>query len=129
MVFISETIAEGSCDHNAHCCLKLNHWILHPVSYILLFLKNVAWHCNVCRFVLDLEALLVVAAVYRPPKPHKVLLADFLRGIIPNFDRILIHICCPQNSLGKDFISLTEAFDLVQLVKGPTHIHVHTLDL
>ncbi len=82
--------------------------------------------------------LLVIALIYRPPKPHKDFLADFsafLSGIIPNFDRFLIlgdfnvHVCCPSNLLAKDFISLIDSFDLVQLVKSPTHSHGHTLDL
>lgn len=38
-------------------------------------------------------------------------------------------MCCPSNLLAKDFISLIDSFDLVQLVKSPTHSHGHTLDL
>lgn len=91
-------------------------------------------------FELQLLALgsvnpLVIALIYRPPKPHKDFLADFsafLSGIIPNFDRFLIFgdfVCCPRNLLAKDFISLIDSFNLVQLVKSPTHSHGHTLDL
>lgn len=88
--------------------------------------------------LLDSNSPVAVAVIYRPPKPHKDFLsdfADFLGGIMSNFERFLImgdfniHICCPQNSFVKDFINLTEDFDLVQLVTRPTHIKGHTLDL
>jgi len=54
---------------------------------------------------------------------------------MPNFERFLIigdfniHICCQKDSFVKDFINLTEVFDLVQMVTGPTHLKGHTLDL
>lgn len=72
------------------------------------------------------------------PKTSKDFLSDlyaFLSGIIPNFDQVFIlgdfnvHVCCPSNLLVKDLISLIDSFDLVQLVKSPTHSHGHTLDL
>lgn len=78
------------------------------------------------------------AVVYRPPKPNKDFInefAHFLGGIVTQFDRLLIvgnfniHVCCDTNHLEKDFTSLIDSFDLVQMVKGPTHSLGHTLDL
>jgi len=80
----------------------------------------------------------MIAVVYRPPKPNKDFLNDFaafLGDIIQIYDRILIlgdfniHVCCPSNSLAKDFSALVDSFGFEQLVKGPTHSIGHTLDL
>ena len=40
-----------------------------------------------------------------------------------------IHVCCPDNPLVKDFLSLIDCFHLEDCVSGPTHEHGHTLDL
>jgi len=40
-----------------------------------------------------------------------------------------IHVCCLENPLAKEFLSLIDSFDLVQFVNTPTHIQGHTLDL
>jgi len=40
-----------------------------------------------------------------------------------------IHVCCLENPLAKEFLSLIDSFDLVQFVNAPTHIQGHTLDL
>lgn len=67
--------------------------------------------------------------------PHRTDLVWSASPALPNFDRLLIirdfniHVCCPPNSFPKHFIILSEAFDLVQLLKGPTQIQGHTLDL
>lgn len=74
----------------------------------------------------------------RPPKAHKYFLnefANFLVDIILNFDKVIIlgdfniHECCPANSYVNLFTSLIDSFDLIQWVKGPTHLRGHTLDL
>lgn len=52
---------------------------------------------------------------------------DFLGGLVPNYDRLLllgdfnIQACCPLNSFLKDFSTLVDSFGFDQLVKGPTH--------
>lgn len=46
--------------------------------------------------------------------------------IVGDFD---IHIEDTSNSFVTEFISITESFNLVQYVAGPTHNHGHTLDL
>lgn len=38
-------------------------------------------------------------------------------------------MCCPTNSLAKEFFNLIDSFNLTQHVTGPTHNHGHTLDL
>ncbi len=76
--------------------------------------------------------------IYRPPKYNKDSVndfSDFLAGIMPDYDRVLIvedfniHVCCPDKPLVKDFLSLIDSFNLVQWVSGPTHEHGHTLDV
>lgn len=89
-------------------------------------------------FVLELDNPMAISVIYCPPKPHKDFInefSDFLGSNIPNFDRLLIlgdfdiHMCCPANILAKEFLSLIDSFDLIQLVNVPTHVHGHTLDL
>lgn len=43
-------------------------------------------------FVLELDNPVAISVIYHPPKLHKDLIkfSDFLGGIIPNFDRLLI---------------------------------------
>ena len=54
---------------------------------------------------------------------------------MPKYDRVLIdgdcniHVCCPENSLARDFLNIIDSFNLMQSVLGPTHEHGHTLDL
>lgn len=66
---------------------------------------------------------LVVAVVYRPPKTNKNFItefSEFLGGITPKFDRILIvgdfniHVCCDSTALAKEFLSLIDACDFCQ---------------
>ncbi len=93
---------------------------------------------EVQMFYLKKDKNLLIAVVYCPPKPNKDFtneFANFLGGIVTQFDRHLIvvdfniHVCCDTNPLAKDFTSLIDSFDLVQMVKGPTHSLGHTLDL
>ncbi len=66
--------------------------------------------------------------IYRPPKYNKDFVndfSDFLAGIMPNYDRVLIVgdfnicVCCPDKPLVKDFLSLIDSFNLVQWVPAP----------
>lgn len=63
----------------------------------------------------------MIAVVCHPPKPNK----DFKNEFAIQFDRLLIvgdlniHVCCDTNPLAKEFISLTDSFDLIQVVTGP----------
>lgn len=76
--------------------------------------------------------------VYRPPKYNKTFIhefADLLGSVIFKYDCVLIvgdfniHICCNDDPLAKDFLALTDSFNLVQWVNQPTHARGHTLDL
>ncbi len=55
--------------------------------------------------------------------------------ITTNYDRFLlvgdfnVHVCCPSNTLSKEFLTLIESFNLVQWINDATHIHGHILDL
>lgn len=78
------------------------------------------------------------AVAYRPPKYNKNFInefTDFPAEIMQKFDRVLIvgdfniHVCCLDKSMGKDFLTLIDSFNLVQSVTGPTHRLGHTLDL
>ncbi|KAL6459500.1 hypothetical protein MHYP_G00329720 [Metynnis hypsauchen] len=78
------------------------------------------------------------AVIYRPPKYNKDFINDFsefLAGLMPNYDRVLIvgdfniHVCCPEKPLVTDFLNIIDSFNFVQCVFGPTHEHGHTLDL
>lgn len=68
--------------------------------------------------------LLLCAVVYRPTKYHKNFLndfSDFLTWIMPLYDRVLlvgdfnIHVCCPDKPLVKEFLSLIDSFNFVQV--------------
>lgn len=65
-------------------------------------------------FVLELDNPVVISGIYRPPEPHK----DFLRGIMPNFNRDT-YMCVVE-----EFLTLVDTFYLVQLVNAPPHIQV-----
>lgn len=78
------------------------------------------------------------AVVYRPPRYNKNFIGDFtdfLAGIMPNYDRVLIvgdfniHVCCPLKPLARDFLHLIDSFSFVQSVSAPTQEQGHTLDL
>uniref|UniRef100_A0AAX7SWL5 Reverse transcriptase domain-containing protein n=1 Tax=Astatotilapia calliptera TaxID=8154 RepID=A0AAX7SWL5_ASTCA len=80
--------------------------------------------------------LCVVA--YRPPKYHKMFIsefADFLGSILFKYGSVIIsgdfniHVCCMDDQLAKDFLALTDSFNLIQWVNEPTHVKGHTLDL
>lgn len=76
--------------------------------------------------------------VYRPPKPINGFLTEFselLSSLVLNHDKIIIagdfnlHIDVFSNLHASEFLNLTESFNFVQHVSGPTHNHGHTLDL
>lgn len=78
------------------------------------------------------------AVVCRPPKYNKDFLnyfSDFWVEIMPKYDRVLIvgdfnvHVCCPDKPMAKGFLNLTDSFNLVQSVSGPTQEYGHILDL
>lgn len=41
----------------------------------------------------------------------------------------MLDVCCPSKPLAKDVLDLTDAFNFLQYVSGPTQEHGHTLDL
>ncbi len=80
----------------------------------------------------------LVALVYRPPKPNKDFVnefSDFVSRLITQFDCFLIigdfnvHLCCGHDVVSREFVNMIDSFDLTQWVKGPTHKLGHTLDL
>lgn len=81
---------------------------------------------------------IVIATVYRPPKPNAAFLsefADLLSMLCLKFEETLIlgdfniHVDKKDSAMTKDFLSLLECFDLKQLVDFSTHNKGHTLDL
>ncbi|XP_039904293.1 uncharacterized protein LOC120744180 [Simochromis diagramma] len=80
----------------------------------------------------------LIVLVYRPPKYNKTFIhefADLLGSVIFKYDCVLImgdfniHICCNDDPLAKDFLALTDSFNLAQWVNQPTHARGHTLNL
>lgn len=75
--------------------------------------------------------------IYRPPGPPGQFLLDFndLLSSVIKLDRVLIigdfnfHIDDVTSKIASDFLEITETFNFVQHVSGPTHIAGHTLDL
>ncbi len=61
--------------------------------------------------------------------------ANFVAGTTLKYDHFLnigdinIYLGCESKPLAKDFLSLTNSFNLTQSVSGPTHEKGHTLDL
>uniref|UniRef100_A0A3P9MP71 Reverse transcriptase domain-containing protein n=1 Tax=Oryzias latipes TaxID=8090 RepID=A0A3P9MP71_ORYLA len=89
-------------------------------------------------FELGCSPPVLCAVVYRPPKYNKDFLNEFsglLAEILLKYDRVLIvgdfniHVCCPDHTMSKDFLSLIYSFNLVQHVSEPTQERGHTLDL
>lgn len=82
---------------------------------------------------------IVCALIYRPPKSNKDFIqqfADFVSGLPPKYDRLLIlgdfniHVCCPSDTSAKDFfLNLVDSFNLLQHVHVPTQEHGYILDL
>ncbi len=86
----------------------------------------------------DSDGPICLEVIYRPPHSVKDFLqqfTDFIGNIVTKFYRFLlvgdfnIHVCCQSNPLSREFLNIIYACNLIQSVKGPTHIHVHTLDL
>ncbi len=80
----------------------------------------------------------MLALVYRPPHLVKDFINEFtafMGDCITKYNNILllgdfyIHVCCQSKPLEIEFLSLIDSFNMVQLVKDPTHTHGHTLDL
>lgn len=93
---------------------------------------------ELCMFELRCSSPMLCTVIHRRPKYNKDFIhefSDLLTGLVPNYDSIVIvgdfnvHVCCPLKPLAKDFINLTEAFNLEQHVTEPTQEHGHTLDL
>lgn len=79
---------------------------------------------------------IIVATVYRPPKPNSEFLNEFSAFLIsPLSSNVIllgdfnIHIHNGNNYLTKDFIACLDSFDLQQFINFPTHSKGHTLDL
>lgn len=76
--------------------------------------------------------------IYRPSKYNKSFICEFtdpLGYFFLNYDWVLIygdfniHICCKDDLLAKDFLALTDSFNLTQWVSELTHLKGHSLDL
>lgn len=81
---------------------------------------------------------IIVATVYRPPKPNSEFINEFyafLTFISPLSPTVIllgdfnIHIQNGNNYFTKDFLSCLDSFDLQQFINFPTHSKGHTLDL
>uniref|UniRef100_A0AAQ6IB00 Reverse transcriptase domain-containing protein n=1 Tax=Anabas testudineus TaxID=64144 RepID=A0AAQ6IB00_ANATE len=103
----------------------------------MLSLKQV--HCfEALSFLIHCSVPVCCTVIYRPPKANGNFLSEFsqyVADIVVRYDKVIIagdfnlHIDNNTNTLANYFISLTESFNLVQHVKGPTHNQGHTLDL
>lgn len=100
--------------------------------------SNIFTSFEVLLMQIQLHTPVLCVVVYRPPKTNKNFIAEFsefLGGLMLKYDRILIvgdfnvHVCCPAETLSRDFLNLIDSYNLVQYVNSPTHIHGHTLDL
>lgn len=76
--------------------------------------------------------------VYRPPGPYSSFLAEFsefLSNLAITKDKIIlvgdfnIHVDVENDCLSTSFRSILDSLGFSQVVKGPTHKHLHTLDL
>lgn len=83
------------------------------------------------------EPILCVV-VYCPPYSNADFLpefSDFMSYIVLNYDKVIIagdfniHIDDLSNRFASEFLNITESFNLVQYVFGPTHKCGHTIDL
>jgi len=89
-------------------------------------------------FVLNADVPVLCALVYRPPKFNKSFIddfTDFVAELTITYDHFLIagdmnvHVCCKSNQLAKDFLEMTDSFNLTQWVVGASHEKGHTLDI
>lgn len=92
--------------------------------------------CLVCKLSGPIPT--IVAAVYRPPKPHNDFINDFsvllthLATLSPNvilLGDFNIHMDNSNLPLTRDFSSCLESFGFYQYSDFPTHSKGHTLDL
>lgn len=75
--------------------------------------------------------------IYRPPGPSGPFLSDFTAFLstVIKVDKVLIiddfnfHIDDITSKVASDFLNITESFNFLQHVSGPTHRAGHTLDL
>lgn len=80
----------------------------------------------------------IIIIIYRPPKPNSVFIHEFaelLAYFMSQYDKVLIlgdfniHVCCPSQTLVKDFMDTLESFNITQAIHQPTHSKGHILDL
>lgn len=124
---IPRTVGRGGL---ATVLRKHNHCKLLPVDVFTSF--------EVQLMKINQSCPVFCAVIYRPPKYNKDFIAEFsefLSTLVPRCERLVIlvdfniHICCKTQPLVKEFLCMVDAFNLTQLVSGPTHIKGHTLDL
>lgn len=81
--------------------------------------------------------VVLIIVIYRPPKYNDLFISessDFLTCFITHYERILIvgdfiiHLCCEDKPLLKDFLNVIDSLNFTQFVSGPTR-KGHTLDL
>ena len=129
-VYISQP--RGSGRGGGLAIIHRENWNVLPVSVP----PFSSMECTACR--LSGPVPTIIAAVYRPPKPHKDFFNDFsallthLSSLSPNV--ILLgdfNIHMDNNNLlqTRDFCSCLDSFGFRQFVNFPTHTKGHTLDL
>ena len=76
--------------------------------------------------------------IYRPPTRNPVFLttfSEFLASVVLHYDKIMIvgdfnfHVDNITDQAATEFLNITESYNFVQHVHGPTHNCGHTLDL
>lgn len=89
-------------------------------------------------FTVNSKVQVLILIIYRPPRPNSAFIqefSEFLSHFMSKFDKVLIlgdfniHVCCPTQTLARDFIDTLESLNLTQVIHEPTHSKGHTLDL
>ena len=93
---------------------------------------------EILAFVLKGSTKILCILVYRSPKSTVGFIEEFpelLSIFMPEYDNILIlgdfnvHVCCLENPLASEFLSVIDYFNLVQAPTEAMHNKGHMLDL
>lgn len=63
------------------------------------------------------KPVVLIAVIYHPPKYNDKFISEFANFL----SRFILHICCDDKPLVKDFLNVIQSFNLTQFVSGPTH--------